>query len=90
VRITLPVTLYEQVQTEIFVTNRWASSGLYQFEVNGLASNKLSLDHVGSVISESSAAQEYPLWSGNDRGILHGDALFYVHGPKVIAGPWKK
>lgn len=89
-RITLPVTLYEEVQTEIFVTNRWASSSLYQFEVNGLADDKLSLDHVGVIVGESRANQEYPLWGGNDRGILHGDALFYVHGPKVIAGPWKK
>jgi uncharacterized secreted protein with C-terminal beta-propeller domain len=89
-RITLPVTLYEEVQTEIFVTSRWASSSLYQFEVNGLADGKLSLNHVGVVVGESSTNQEYPLWGGNDRGILHGDALFYVHGPKVIAGPWKK
>lgn len=89
-RITLPVTLYEEVQTEIFVSSRWVNSGLYQFEVNGLADGKLSLDHVGVVVGESSANQEYPLWGGNDRGILHGDALFYVHGPKVIAGPWKK
>lgn len=89
-RITLPIALYEEVKGEEFVSIRWLNNSLYQFEVNGLASDKLSLDHVGSVISESSATQEYPLWSGNDRGILHGDALFYVHGPKVIAGPWKK
>ena len=89
-RITLPVTLYEEVKGEEFISTRWVNNSLYQFEVNGLASDKLSLDHVGSVISESSDNQEYPLWSGNDRGILHGDALFYVHGSKVIAGPWKK
>lgn len=89
-RITLPVTLYDEVKTQEFVTSRWVNSSLYQFEVNGLANGKLSLDHVGVVIGESSDNQEYPLWSGNDRGILHGDALFYVHGPKVIAGPWKK
>jgi len=89
-RITLPITLYEEVQTEIFVTNRWVNSSLYQFEVNGLADGKLSLDHVGVVVGENSENQDYPLWGGNDRGILHDDALFYVHGPKVIAGPWKK
>jgi uncharacterized secreted protein with C-terminal beta-propeller domain len=89
-RITLPVTLYDEVKTPEFVTSRWVNSSLYQFEVNGLSNGKLSLDHVGVVIGESSDNQEYPLWSGNDRGILHGDALFYVHGPKVIAGPWKK
>jgi uncharacterized secreted protein with C-terminal beta-propeller domain len=89
-RITLPVTLYDEVTTQEFITSRWVNSSLYQFEVNGLANGKLSLDHVGVVVGESSENQEYPLWGGNDRGILHGDALFYVHGPKVIAGPWKK
>ncbi|MDO8345796.1 MAG: beta-propeller domain-containing protein [Cellvibrio sp.] len=89
-RITLPVTLYEEVKTDEFVSVRWANTSLYQFEVNGLADGKLSLDHVGVVVGESSENQEYPFWGGNDRGILHGDALFYVHGPKVIAGPWKK
>ena len=89
-RIPLPVTLYEEVKGEEFVSSRWVNNSLYQFEINGLADGKLSLDHVGSVISESSDNQEYPLWNGNDRGILHDDALFYVHGSKVIAGPWKK
>jgi uncharacterized secreted protein with C-terminal beta-propeller domain len=88
-RITLPVTLYDEVKTGEFFSSRWVNSSLYQFEVNGLANNKLSLDYVGSVIAESSEDQEYPLWGGNDRGILHGDSLFYVHGPKVIASPWR-
>lgn len=90
IRITLPVTLYEDENTDVFSTSHWVNSSLYQFEVNGLTNDKLSLDHVGQVIGESSESQEYPLWSGNDRGILHDDALFYIHGPKVIAGPWKK
>jgi uncharacterized secreted protein with C-terminal beta-propeller domain len=89
-RITLPITLYDEVKTEEFVTSRWVNSSLYQFEVNGLTNGTLSLDHVGVVIGESSGIREYPLWGGNDRGILHSDALFYVHGPKVIASPWKK
>ena len=89
-RITLPITLYEEINTGSFITSRWVNTGLYQFEINGLSTDKLSLDHVGTVISESSETQEYPFWGGNDRGILHDDALFYVHGSKVIAGPWKK
>jgi uncharacterized secreted protein with C-terminal beta-propeller domain len=89
IRITLPISVYDEVQTDPFIYNTWVSSGLYQFEINGLATDKLSLDHVGVVIGESSESQEYPVWDGNDRGILHDDALFYVHGPKVIATPWK-
>lgn len=88
-RITLPVVLHTEVKIDEFVSSRWVHSGLYQFEINGLSNNKLSLDHVGVVVGESSNELGYPRWSGNDRGILHGDALFYVHGPEVIASPWK-
>lgn len=89
-RISLPITLYNDITLDNFVTSRWTSSSLYQFEINGLADNKVSLDHVGTVIGETSNSQDYPRWSGNDRGILHGDVLFYVHGPNVIASPWNK
>jgi uncharacterized secreted protein with C-terminal beta-propeller domain len=88
IRITLPISLFAEEKTGEFIYNPWVSSGLYQFEINGLTGDKLSLDHVGQVISESHADQLYPLWDGSDRGILHGDSLFYVHGPKVIATPW--
>ena len=89
-RITLPITVYEKEQLPEYMNIRWVNTGLYQFEINGLTTDTVALDHVGVVIGESSGNQEYPLWGGNDRGILHGDALFYVHGPKVIAEPWKK
>lgn len=89
-RITLPIQLAEEQDKGEFKWIHWVSTGLYQFEINGLANDKLSLDHVGSIISESGDGLSYPLWGGDGRGILHGDALFYVHGPKVIAGPWKK
>ena len=82
-RITLPITLYGYMERAHFDWND--NTGLYQFEMNGLASDKVSLDHVGSVMSGDTAP-----WGSLNRGILHGDALFYVHGPKVIAGPWKK
>ena len=89
-RITLPIQLAEEIDNGEFKWMHWVSTGLYQFEVNGLANGKLSLDHAGTIIGESGDGLAYPLWGGDGRGILHGDSLFYVHGPKVIAGPWKK
>ncbi len=89
-RITLPITQYEEVKGPEYAYSRWVDTGLYQFEINGLANGKVSLDYVGTLVSESLGVNEYPLWSGNDRGIMHDDALFYVHGPNVIASPWKK
>lgn len=87
-RITLPISLYDEVKLPEYTTSRWLSEGLYQFEINGLGSGKVSLDHTGVIISENNAQQEYPLYNGSDRGLLHDDALFYVHGANVIGTPW--
>jgi uncharacterized secreted protein with C-terminal beta-propeller domain len=88
VRITLPIQLTEKVSVGESNFMGWVSTGLYQFEVNGLANNKPTLGHVGTLISESGDGLSFPRWGGDGRGILHGDSLFYVHGSKVIAAPW--
>ena len=89
VRITLPINLWEDVIDKGDAINQqWLNTSLYQFEINGLNSNKPSLDQLAHLISESNDQQEYPNWNGNDRGILHGNSVFYVHGDKVIASPW--
>lgn len=89
-RITLPISLYEEVKLPEYLSSRWLSEGLYQFEINGLANGKVSLDHTGVVIAENNAQQEYPsYYGGTDRSFLHDDALFYIHGADVIATPWK-
>lgn len=89
-RITLPISLYEEVKLPDYLSSRWLSEGLYQFEVNGLATGKVSLDYTGTVIGENNSQQEYPSsYAGNDRSFLHDDALFYVYGARVIASPWQ-
>lgn len=87
-RIALPISLYEEVKLPEYTSSRWLSEGLYQFEINGLDNNKVSLDHIGTLIAEDANTQEYPLWTGSERSFLHDQALFYVYGDKVIAAPW--
>ncbi len=87
-RITLPVSLYEEIKLPEYSTSRWINESLFQFEINGLNSGKVSLDLVNNLVSENNLQQEYPLWGGNDRGFLHDESLFYVHGPKVIGASW--
>lgn len=87
-RITLPITLYSGLGGEDFTFSRWQSSGLHQFEINGLASASANLSHAGSLTAEDSSTSPYPQWHGSGRGILHDDAVFYVHGPLVVGGLW--
>lgn len=90
VRITLPITLYENVIENNALTSRWLNTSLHLFEINGLSRSTAALEQVGEILGESNSAQGYPLWSGSDRGIMHDNAVFYVHGPKVIGSPWKQ
>ncbi len=87
-RITFPVSLYEEVKFPDYTSSRWLNESLYQFEINGLHSGTVSLNLVTNLVSENNLAQEYPLWTGNDRGFLHEETVYYVHGTKVIGAPW--
>jgi uncharacterized secreted protein with C-terminal beta-propeller domain len=88
-RITLPITLYEDVNNQDFIGNRWLNTSLYLFEINGLANNSAVLEKVGQLVGEDNQKTAYPTWNSNDRGILHDDAVFYVHGSNVIGSAWK-
>lgn len=90
VRLVFPVNIYKDVQDGEFLTSRWQNNSLLKFEINGLANNKASLDSAGEIIGEDNSTQEYPQWTGVDRGLLHHNALYYVHGKKVIGDFWSK
>jgi uncharacterized secreted protein with C-terminal beta-propeller domain len=90
-RIALPITLYEDVknQNQDILSHRWLNTSLYLFEINGLSNNSAVLEKVSQVVGEDNTTREYPAWTTNDRGILHDDAVFYVHGADVFGSVWK-
>ncbi|MFT5083415.1 MAG: putative secreted protein with C-terminal beta-propeller domain [Lentisphaeria bacterium] len=81
-RFTLPVSRYSD-------NWQWQDEALHLFEVNGLAANNAELIRVGSIISESSEQETpWPTYSGNDRSIMHNEAVYYTHGNDVWASFW--
>jgi len=70
----------------------WMTSGLYTFEVDVESANP-QLDQVGTMIVET--ANPDPAFgfqrpkARDDRAVLVGDAVFYVHGDDVFAGEWQ-
>jgi hypothetical protein len=88
-RIGLPIMEY--VDTSAGEEDLWSyelQSSLQLFEINGLTGDAASLDHVGEVSADAIDQQDY--WYDNDRGLLHDDSVFYVHGPRVIGSPWSQ
>lgn len=87
-RITLPINIFTTGPGDELANAHWLSSGMYLFEINGLSSEEADLTHVGNLDNAQNGAQDYPFLSGPKRGILHDDALFYVHSAEVVASFW--
>jgi hypothetical protein len=85
-RITLPISHYQWLENSEAL-NGHQQDLLYQFEINGLAVAQARLVNVGTVSGNSSALDS---WVGSHRGILHDDALFYVHGEAVTGDFWSR
>lgn len=68
---------------------QWQEEALHLFEVNGLASGNADLLHAGKIVSEQANDQTYwASYSGTDRSVLHGEAVYYTHGADVWAALW--
>ncbi len=81
-RFTLPISLRDSDW-------QWQEDALHLFEVNGLAAASADVNFVGKVTSEArSDDMQWPSWSGVDRGVLHGDAVYYAHGNSVWSAFW--
>lgn len=76
-RITLPVQSYNG-----FFQGGPTASGLYQLEVRNIGSESAVLTNLGNIPNQS-----YGTGLG-ERGILHGDSVFYVRSDKVSAHSW--
>lgn len=76
-RITLPVTVYNG-----YFHGDFADSGLYQLEVRNIGSKAAVLTNLSHISNQSGEA------GLGERGILHGNSVFYVRGDKVSAHSW--
>ncbi len=87
-RVAMPVNIYQNGAENSW--GRWQYTGLELFEINGITTASASLSHQGTLIAEqASSAKAYPAGNGHDRGILHGDAVFFAHANGVWAAHWQ-
>ena len=86
-RIAMPINLHQSTGASQW--GNWQYTGLELFELTGIAGANATLVHTGTVVAEqASAEQPYSRGTGNDRGILHGDAVFYAHANGIWAANW--
>lgn len=79
-RFALPLTRY--------ANNAWQFTGLQLLAVTGIQSGAKLVD-AGAIVAEGPANARYP-GQGVDRGLLHGDAVFYAHNNALWVAEWDK
>lgn len=90
-RISLPMTFYEYTNNGAeFDSYSSMHSGLQLFEINGLQNSEANLQHLGEVVSVTNDEGEENFWYGygRNRGLMHNDTVFYVHGATVTGEFW--
>ncbi|MAT92018.1 MAG: hypothetical protein CME59_05410 [Halioglobus sp.] len=86
-RATLPVSRYAYLASQPQEPWQWLDDALYEFEVDIAAG---SLRQAGRIVSEErSEQQHYPQRQlQHSRGVLQGNAVFFVQPPQVHAAFW--
>lgn len=87
-RVAMPVNIYQNNNDNHW--GGWQYTGLELFEINGITTASASLSHQGVIVAEeASSTKNYASGNGNDRGILHGDAVFFAHANGIWAANWQ-
>ena len=91
-KFTLPIRLHEGgQQTQPWQWADWQHNGLYLFEINkGNTSVKAELNHHGTLITEKANDIDPWYWGNmwNDRAVIQGSAVHYLHDNKLISADW--
>jgi uncharacterized secreted protein with C-terminal beta-propeller domain len=77
-RLALPIDVSEV---------SWQYSGLHLLDIDAGATPELHFH--GVIKTEESGSTTYPRFSLRDRGVLHGDAAFAVHGDRIVSSLWQ-
>ncbi|MCK5889111.1 MAG: beta-propeller domain-containing protein, partial [Methylococcales bacterium] len=98
-KLTLPIELHENANKPYpYTTTRstdsvhynWTHTGLYSFDINTDAANPIQLN--GKLISDSfqmNAQDLTPYSLLNDRSVIQGDTVHYIHGDKILSSEIK-
>lgn len=83
-RVTLPITSWSETED-----NQWLPlSSLKLLEVN-FDANGAELIEKSQVDAPQPTEQYYYIDSHQDRAVMHGNDVYYIHGNDVISGVWQ-
>jgi hypothetical protein len=88
-RIALPIRVFDVDPLNPSQT-KWAYSGLHLLEIGPGPADAPELRFKG-VIKTEEASDATPNWTYvvPDRGVLHGESVFVVHGDRILSSLWE-
>jgi hypothetical protein len=87
-RLALPIDVYDKATGDP-LTFGWNYSGLHVLEVAGTDSATPQLRFQGVIKTGESGNTPYPPARYPERGVLHDDAVFGVHGDQYLSSRWE-
>ncbi|PLA74357.1 hypothetical protein CYQ88_06625 [Hydrogenovibrio sp. SC-1] len=92
-RLALPVQLHNEPVTTSYDWDSadWTQTGLKMFEIDdGSVSGKVAIaEKAELVVERNSGGQSYPVTGVyQDRGVIVGDLVYYLHGDQLWSGNW--
>ncbi len=92
-RLALPVRLHDGScdTRDPWCYYPWQHTGLYLFEIDSgtLGTGPAAIHQQGEMLVEQSdGSQTYSWGDGNDRALIAGEGVHYIHNGKVWSGEW--
>lgn len=87
-RLVLPIDVYDTSAVSPSAFN-WSYSGFHLLEVAGDQTSTPQLRFHGLIKTADNSTSTHPPYAFPERGVLHGDAVFAVHGDQFLAMRWQ-
>ena len=89
-RLAVPMHVYDTAHPTLPNRFNWTYSGLHLLEVTGSGTESPQLHFQGVIKTEEPGnATPGPSFALPNRGILHGESVFAIHGERVLSSLWQ-
>lgn len=89
-RLALPIDVFETPRAEDPNAFDWTYSGLHLLEVSGTDTADPQLRFQGVLETDRRGPDRtFPSFAAPDRGVLHGESVFAVHGDRLLSTRWQ-
>jgi hypothetical protein len=89
-RLAIPVQVHDTPRANDATRFDWTYTGLHLLEVTGVETEAPQLRFQGVIKTDQpTPSMPSPRYATPERGVLHDDAVFAIHGDRFLSGLWQ-